>query len=61
MELLQDERAAGQMKTAQRKQIDPLSAEKIAVFAEKVVQRKGSSRYVYAGYETKESAWLTTD
>lgn len=61
MELLQDERAAGQMKEAQRKQIDPLSAEKIADFAEEVVQRKGSSRYFYAGYETKESAWLTTD
>ena len=55
MELLQDEGAAGQMQEAQRKHIDPLSAEKIAVFAEKAVQTEGSSRHFYAGYETKEA------
>ncbi len=61
MELLRDEEAVGQMKEAQRKQIDPLSAEKIAVFAEKAVRPEGSSRRFHAGHGTKENVCLITD
>lgn len=55
MELLQGEEAAGQMKEARRKRIDPLSAEKIAAFAERALRAEGGSQYFYAECETKES------